>query len=147
MNFTKVTIITMLLSMLIFSSCDYKKYAEGVKKDTQNRFNNNKSFLCRLSFEGLITKKEFCNDCELCKYKLYIKLSQLSEKPVISNSGYPPYYTFEKDSVLNIAVSKELYQQVKENDKIYKEKESFNLKLDNKELIYLNKEKNEWFPQ
>ena len=59
MNFTKVPIIYILLSMLIFSSCDYKKYAEGVKKDTQKKFDLCKNFIYGLSFEGQITKRSF----------------------------------------------------------------------------------------
>ena len=127
MNFTKVPIIYILLSMLIFSSCDYKKYTEGVKKDTQRIFNQNKNYIYRLAFEGKITEKKFCKECAFNKYTLKLEIDQLSEKPVISNIQYQPYYDFENDSVLNIAVSKELFEQVKEKDTVYKEKESFNL--------------------
>jgi hypothetical protein len=135
-----------LLSTLIASSCDYKKYAEGIKKDTQKTFEKNKDYIYQLGFEGQIKKKTYCADCELNKYTLTLELSQLSEKPVINNVQYLPYYTFESDSILNITVSKELYEQVKERDKIYKKKESFNLTVQERELLYLNKEKYRWLP-
>ena len=144
--FTKIITMCLLSSAFIFSSCDYKKYAEGIKKDTQKKFDMSKNFIYRLSFEGQITKKEFCKECECCKYKLKIELSQLSEKPVLGNIEFSPYYSFENDSLLSITVSKELFEQVKEKDTVFKEKESFNLKVGEQKLFYLNKGKYKWLP-
>lgn len=144
-TYAEVTVI-MLLSAFIFSSCNHNKYSEGIKKDTQKTFEKNKGYIYQLTFEGQVTEKTYCKECELNKYTLTLKLNQLSETPVISNVQYPPYYTFESDSVLNITVSKELFEQVKEKDKVYKEKESFNLKVGKLELLYLNQRKYKWLP-
>jgi hypothetical protein len=130
----------------MLSSCNNNKYSEGIKKDTQKTFEKNKGYIYGLTFEGQITEKSYCKECELNKYTLTLKLNQLSEKPIISNEQYPPYYTFESDSVLNITVSKEFFDQVKERDKVYKKRESFNLKVGKLELLYLNKEKYKWLP-
>lgn len=73
-----------------------------------------------------------------------LQLNQLSEKPVISNVQYPPYYTFENDSVLSISVSQELFEGVSEKDKVCKKRESFNLKVKEREFLYLNKDKYKW---
>lgn len=59
---------------------------------------------------------------------------------------YPPYYTFENDTVLNITVSKELFEQVKEKDRVFKVKESFYLKVKEQELLFLNQGKYKWLP-
>jgi hypothetical protein len=144
--FAKAIFIFVLSTTFIFSSCGYKKYADAIKEETRNQFDKDKNYIYRLSFEGLITEKKYCKECEVCNYKLMIKISQLSEKPNISNAGFPPYYTFENDSLLSISVSKELYQEVKEKDKVNKENESYNLKVGTHELLYLNKEKYEWLP-
>lgn len=130
----------------MLSSCNNNKYSEGIKKDTQKIFEKNKGYIYGLTFEGQITEKSYCKECELNKYTLTLKLNQLSEKPIFSSEQYPPYYTFESDSVLNITVSKEFFDQVKERDKVYKKRESFNLKVGKLELLYLNKEKYKWLP-
>lgn len=130
----------------MLSSCNNNKYSEGIKKDTQKIFVKNKGYIYGLTFEGQITEKSYCKECELNKYILTLKLNQLSAKPIFSSEQYPPYYTFESDSVLNITVSKEFFDQVKERDKVYKERESFNLKVGKLELLYLNKEKYKWLP-
>ena len=130
----------------MLSCCNNNKYSEGIKKDTQKIFVKNKGYIYGLTFEGQITEKSYCKECELNKYTLTLKLNQLSAKPIFSSEQYPPYYTFESDSVLNITVSKEFFDQVKERDKVYKERESFNLKVGKLELIYLNKEKYKWLP-
>jgi hypothetical protein len=88
----------------------------------------------------------YCEECELNKYQLKFSLSSLSEKPIISNMQYPPYYTFENDTVLNITVSKELFEQVKEKDRVFKVKESFYLKVKEQELLFLNQGKYKWLP-
>ncbi|MEI6697268.1 MAG: hypothetical protein WCO13_14535 [Bacteroidota bacterium] len=143
---SKLKTVYMMLCIFIFSSCNYNRYGNGIIEDTHKTFERNKGYIYRLTFEGQITKKAICNECELNKYTLTLKLNQLSEKPVISNVEFPPYYTFESDSILNITVSKELFVKVKERDKVYKEKESFNLKAENNELLYLNKEQYKWLP-
>lgn len=130
----------------MLSSCNNNKYSEGIKKDTQKIFVKNKGYIYGLTFEGQITEKSYCKECELNKYTLTLKLNQLSAKPIFSSEQYPPYYIFESDSVLNITVSKEFFDQVKERDKVYKERESFNLKVGKLELLYLNKEKYKWLP-
>lgn len=144
--FTRALIIYMLMSIFMLSSCNNNKYSEGIKKDTQKIFVKNKGYIYGLTFEGQITEKSYCKECELNKYTLTLKLNQLSAKPIFSSEQYPPYYIFESDSVLNITVSKEFFDQVKERDKVYKERESFNLKVGKLELLYLNKEKYKWLP-
>ncbi len=134
------------MSIFMLSSCNNNKYSEGIKKDTQKIFVKNKGYIYGLTFEGQITEKSYCKECELNKYTLTLKLNQLSAKPIFSSEQYPPYYIFESDSVLNITVSKEFFDQVKERDKVYKERESFNLKVGKLELLYLNKEKYKWLP-
>jgi hypothetical protein len=136
----------MFISIFMLFSCNNNKYSEGIKKDTQKIFVKNKGYIYGLTFEGQITEKSYCKECELNKYTLTLKLNQLSAKPIFSSEQYPPYYTFESDSVLNITVSKEFFDQVKERDKVYKERESFNLKVGKLELLYLNKEKYKWLP-
>jgi len=144
--FARMILMPMLLGMLMLSSCNYIKYAEGVIEDTQKRFDKNKAYMYGLNFKGVITEKEYCDKCKICKFKITIKISQLGEKPSVSTAGYPPYYMFESNNLLNLAVSKEIYQQVKEQDEIYKESESVNLKIGAQEFLYLSMKESEWLP-
>ena len=96
-----------IIVTILFSLCNNNKFAEGVLKESQGRFDRNKKFIYELSFKGKIFEKKICRECEINKYSLKIGLIELSEKPIISNVQFNPYYFFENDSQLNISYESE----------------------------------------
>lgn len=139
-------VLFMALSIIIPFSCKYYEYGKGIIEETKTTFEKNKAFIYSLSIEGEIEKKSYCEQCDLNRYTLLLKLKKISEKPNISSTQFSPYYSFESDSLLRIAVSKKIYELVNEKDKVYKEKKSFNIRVDNKEYLLLSKTKNKWMP-
>ena len=139
-------IIFSVLCLIIYLSYDGYKYADGIKKETKKTFEKNKDFIYKLSFQGQVIEKVFCEKCIVNRYTLKIELLQLSEWPSIGIAQYPPYYIFEKDSVIIITVPKELFEHAKERDSVIKDCQSFNLRVGNKEYLYLNKGKYQWIP-
>ena len=131
---------------LLLTSCQVKQYAEGVKEDTKRIFTNKKDYIYNLSLEGIVEKKILCNSCDINMYTLQLQLNQISEKPGISNMQYPPYYMFKGDSIITISVSKYLFDNVNEKDKIMKGTKDFEISVNEKKLIYLSKEQNKWLP-
>ncbi len=126
------------------TGCQVKQFGEGVRTDTKRIFYTNKEYIYSLSFEGIVKKKELCYSCNINKYSVRINLNRLSKKPEISNIQYPPYYLFEGDSILTISVTKDLFDLIKENDKIIKKKKEFDLIINTKRRTYLSKDKNKW---
>ncbi len=138
-------ILILLFSLnLLMASCQIKQFGEGVINDTKRNFSTHKDYIYSLSFEGIVAKKEVCDNCNINKYSIRMTLSGLSKKPDISNIQYPPYYLFEGDSVLTISVTKDLFGLIKVNDKIIKEIKEFELIINTKKELYLSKDKNKW---
>lgn len=75
-----------------------------------------------------------------------LPLIRLNEKPSIGNTQYPPYYSFECDSILNITVSPNIFNQVEENEVVVKESHSSYLKIENNLILYLDSEEYQWLP-
>lgn len=140
-NFIKA--FCLILYFTTFFSCNY---ADSIRRDTIKKFEKSKSYMVNIAFEGQIIEKIYCEKCELNKCTLKIRFCRISEKSGFIKILFPPYYEFENDSILNIIVSKKLFEQVQTNDSIRKEKESFNIKVGTLDLQYLSKEKNKWLP-
>ena len=129
------------------SSCDYVKYAKSIKEETTTKFNANKEFLKRISFNGYVLEKNTCESCQnVYKYRVKLRISKLSEKPNITNIQFNPYYSFENDSTVTISVSKDLYDKMILKDELSKKNNSFNLIRNKQEFQYLSKEKDKWLP-
>jgi len=138
-----VLVIVVMISMF---SCDSYKYGEGVTRDTQRTFNKNKQYLYSIVFDAIMVEKMYCPNCDINKYALKMIIKDISEKPFIENSQYPPYYSFEGDSILILSVSKELYEKVNVNQKILKTYNSYDLFINNEKYNLLNKKDNAWLP-
>jgi hypothetical protein len=138
-----------LLSFVLVgvSSCNYIKYAKAIQEETITKFNANKEFMKRISFNGYVLGKKACESCQnVYKYRVILHLNQLSEKPNMSNSQFNPYYSFENDSITTISVSKNVYDRIMLRDKLSKKKNSLYLIKDNQEFQYLSNEENKWLP-
>ena len=132
--------------MLIYLFYNYYKYSESINDNSKKIFERNKNFICELAFQGQVNKKELCEICGINRYTLKIKIFHLSKIPNFSISQYPPYYSFQGDSIMILAVSEELFEQVKNKDIIIKKNNSFNLNISGKEYIFLSKENHQWLP-
>jgi hypothetical protein len=130
----------------MLSSCNYSKYSNGIKEETKKSFKEHKNYIYNLFFKGEIIKKEKCEKCQINKYSISLKLIRLNEKPSIGNTQYPPYYSFECDSILNITVSPNIFNQVEENEVVVKESHSSYLKIENNLILYLDSEEYQWLP-
>ena len=138
-----------LISFIFFGvySCDYVKYAKAIKEETTTKFNANKEFLKRISFNGYVLEKNTCESCQnVYKYRVKLRISKLSEKLNITNIQFNPYYSFENDSTVTISFSKDLYDKMILKDELSKKNNSFNLIRNKQEFQYLSKEKDKWLP-
>ncbi|MCH4895568.1 hypothetical protein E0494_02495 [Marinilabiliaceae bacterium JC040] len=135
--------ITIALLFVGFNACNY---AQAIKKETIKTFNSRKRFMTELGFVGVIHRKNICEDCNINfnRYSLKIKLIELGDKPEFGESQYPPYYSFEKDSILNISVNETLYNNVEVMDTIKKKSKFLTINIKLTELQYLSSEKKEW---
>ena len=139
-------LIFCLVLFTCFSSCDYVKYTKAVKEDTRKRIITGKEFMQRISFNATVLSKDTTEESsDYFKYSLILHINNISEKPNISTQ-FPPYYTFEKDTALILLVTKEIYDNVKQESVLIKQDNSLNIIIDNKEFRYLNKEKDKWLP-
>ena len=95
LSLTTISVIAILvLSILIYKSCEYTRYADAVIEESRNRFDNQKKYIYNLSFDGQIIDKDFHSNYEICKYTIKIQLNNLNIRPIISNYEYPPYFRF-----------------------------------------------------
>jgi len=132
---------------ICFSGCDYVKYAKAIKEETTTKFNANKKFMQRISFNGYVLEKNTCESCQnVYKYRVKLRISKLSEKLNITNIQFNPYYSFENDSTVTISFSKDLYDKMILKDELSKKNNSFNLIRNKQEFQYLSKEKDKWLP-
>ena len=129
------------------SSCDYVKYAKSIKEETTTKFNANKEFMKRISFNGYVLEKNTCESCQnVYKYRVKLHISKLSEKLNITNIQFNPYYSFENDSIATISISKKLYNVIMLRDKLSKKCNSIYIIRDNQEFQYLSEEQDKWLP-
>jgi len=137
-----------LLSFIFccLSSCDYVKYSKAVKEETIKKFDVNKEFMQRISFDASVLKKNTNEESsDIFKYSLKLHLFNMSEKPNI-RTQFPPYYTFEKDATLILIVTKDIYNKAKLKSKLIKQSNSLNITVDNQIFKYLSNEKDKWLP-
>lgn len=142
-----IRLILCLLLFTCFSGCDYVKYSKAIKEEAIAKFNTNKEFIQRISFNGYIIEKKSCKDCQnVYKYRVKLHLNNLSETPNIGNIQFNPYYSFENDSTVIISISKYLYNSVNTGSELSKKNNSVDITIDNKLYRYLSKEKDKWLP-
>ncbi|WP_406747132.1 hypothetical protein, partial [Tenacibaculum maritimum] len=69
----KKNFILLLSVLLIYFSYNLYKFSEGVNQDSTNNIKFNKNYIRSLPFEGLVIKKDICNDCDSNSFIISIK--------------------------------------------------------------------------
>jgi hypothetical protein len=140
-------VIELFIVSFAFFSCDNINYAKGVHKDAERLFISHKTFFRSLAVNGMVSEKKYCEKCHFNKYQIIIALKE--EKPEaieLGNLSYHPYYFFIGKSQLNISVTQQLYDSVKEGSLIEKKTQSDSIILGGQQYRLLSDKKSEWLP-
>jgi hypothetical protein len=136
-------VIAIIIVLNLFS-CDYIDYAEGIQHETKVQFEFTKAFIRNLAFTGKIHEKKYCFDCKINKYEIKILVFELSEKPSLNSYMFPPFYSFDADSFLNISISKNMFENILVGDTIIKQKNGLSINIENIEYKYLSADSTKW---
>lgn len=142
-------ILKLVFILFIFSitSCKYCNMAEGVKNDSVQAFKLKKDFFVKFKFEGVIDTKKQCDNCNVNKYQITIKLDSFKIDHIdFSNRFNEPYYTFNEKELLVLSVSKTLFDLLKEQDRVIKGSNSLFIKFRNYNIPILSEKEFEWLP-
>lgn len=131
--------------MVLISSCDF---AKGVKKDTQDQILSHKKFIKNISFIGLVSDLEYCNNCNFNKYQIIIDLKDVNVADVkLGDRSFPPYYTMTLQNKLSLSVDENLYEAVQKGFEIEKKSNSDDLLIKGKSYKILSQVQYEWIPK
>ena len=134
--------ITFIVTLFCFSNC-----TNGLQKDTQRIIISHKNFFKSLAFSGVINEKKYCEKCEFNKYQVIIKLKKTDPEVItLSDKSFQPYYFFSAKTELNISVTQNLYESVKEGTFVEKKRGSNALISESQEYTLLNNKKFQWLP-
>lgn len=139
-------ILILAVAIVSFNCCNVKRYADGVKEDTERIFISNKTYIINLSMKGIVEEKNFYEDRVLCKYVIRLRLNDLGEHPDIGQIQYPPYYSFIGDSLIDISVSEYLYKHTEVKDTIIKNKKTIFVLINSSKMQLLNQDEKTWLP-
>ena len=132
-----------LIAVCYFS--DYFRFSRAVEKDARRLFASHKEFFRTFEYNGVITGKEYCNKCEINKYKLVIDLKIQKPKIIeLGNSSYPPYYFFNDKNQLVVSVTQQIYNAAEKGYLIAKEMNSDSLFFEGSGYRLLSDNKSEW---
>ena len=136
-----------ILFVLSVTNCAYCNFAKGVKNDSERTFKSKKDFFVKLKIEGVIETKKQCNNCNVNRYQITIKLDSFKIEGInFSNRFNEPYYIFNENELLKISVSKSLFELLREQDRVVKDSNSFFMKFRNYNISILSEKELEWLP-
>lgn len=136
-----------IILILLLSSCGWSDFVRGEAADANRKFHKAKTIITNISFKGLVLNKSYCNDCDnRGKYTLTIRLFMVAKKPDWYEQQYPPYYYFEKDTLLKLSVNELLYNFSKQNDTVVKQTKSDDLIVNKRFMPLISKDTSKWIP-
>ena len=143
-------IVIILLSILLFIplSCFYK-FAKAVQEEAHSRFFVAKSYIYNVSFEGMIIKKDFhkINEKKQDTYSVDILIKTIYPLPSVSQKHTLYfYYHFIEDSLLNLRITKKIYENIIINDIIKKDSNDYYIQVNGELFQLLNENEKKWFP-
>lgn len=141
------TIVFILVLLIVLYMYNIFDYAKGEQNDFRENFNSKKNFILSLSFEGKIQNK--VDEILINKkhrYSITLILNNYQPKPSISKLQYPTYYGFNNDSILNLTVSKKIFDNCKINQVIHKKNNDYSVNINGNMLLLLNKLNDKWLP-
>ncbi|MFD0767120.1 hypothetical protein ACFQZI_19855 [Mucilaginibacter lutimaris] len=135
---------TFILISILFVSCQSRK---GLRQEVQQRINTHKEFIKSFSFDGVISKGIYCENCQFNKYQLVINLNSLTPKTIrIDNKSFQPYYFFDGKSQLTISVVKDIYDAVHQGDVIEKRSNTNYVIIKGNTYKIISDQKYKWLP-
>jgi hypothetical protein len=142
-NLIRCKLIPISLLVLLCSACDYVAYSSDVNTEAIKKFQKKKNFIYNIGFEGITSKVNYCDKCEINKYSLTVQINKLSSKITFSDLNYPPYYYF-RDSLLVLAVNKKIFNLVSKGEQIQKLPKSNDIIFSEERIQLLSGKKSEW---
>jgi hypothetical protein len=136
-----------LIICVLFCSCGLIDFAKGEREDAQRIAISGKRFFKALSFKGVIDKKIYCPECDdRGNYKILIALKTSNPDSISFNDQYyqPDYFFNIERKELTMAVTKNIYDNVKIGAGIEKEKASNSILLFGKSYALLNDAPYKW---
>lgn len=142
-NLIACKLIPILLLTLLCSACDYVAYSNDVNAESIKKIQKKKNFIYNIGFEGITSKVNYCEKCEINKYSITIQIKKLSSKITFSDLDYPPCYYF-RDSSLVLAVNKKIFNLVKKGEQIQKLPKSKDIIFSEERIQLLSGKNSEW---
>ncbi|HOF16796.1 MAG TPA: hypothetical protein PLF32_09460 [Bacteroidales bacterium] len=139
-----VFFVVVLLAIGFFV-CEHYQYAKAVQNNTRKILQENKNYLLRLSFDGIIAEKTYNINYKRNQYSITISLHQIEPKP-IRKMGYYTYYNFFHDSLLTICIPQNVYNQIEKGEMIKKKANDYCIEVSGKKMLILSSTKNKWLP-
>lgn len=140
--------LAFILYALSITNCDNCNFAKGVRNDSKRIFKSKKDFFLNLKVKGVIDSKKQCNNCNVNRYQITIKLDNFKVEDVnFTNRFNNPYYIFNENEMLVISVSKTLFELLNEQDIVVKDSNSLFIKFRNYNILLLSKNELEWLPE
>lgn len=133
---------------LLLSSCEYYNYGKGVQADTKKEFELEKGFFKSLHFIGNISKKLYCERCDLNKYQFIISLKIFEPQNInIGFLSFQPFYSFNNENQLVISVNQSVFENLKVGSFVIKEKDSDFLNCGSRHYKILEENGFQWIPK
>lgn len=137
----------MIITQIIFSlvGCNY---GSNVKIATEENFLKKKQFFRQTMLKGIILNKNFCDYCEINRFRINIKLDSLScQLFSFQYYSFQPYYFFENGKgELQISVTKEIFNVISVGNIIEKKMNSDSVQIGDNYLKLISEQKYKWFP-
>ena len=111
----KRNFIFFILVAIFTSSCGIFEYARGVADEAHNLAVSRRRYINELDFIGIIKNKEILDKT----YQILIEKVGVGHIEPFSNLEYYSYFSSKK-TILNISVTKELFENANANDIIVK---------------------------
>ncbi|CAA0151268.1 hypothetical protein AQ1689_200006 [Tenacibaculum maritimum] len=130
----KKNFILLLSVLLIYFSYNLYKFSEGVNQDSTNNIKFHKNYIRSLPFEGLVIKKDICNDCDSNSFIISIKPDSynFSDKK-LQFKEFSNMYKISENEIF-FTVNQNLFNKINKGDRIVNPKDSSLIKVNDKLL-------------
>ena len=140
-------IIIILFLILLYCLFDLLGFVQGVNNDTKRVLFTRKEYLTQTYFKGKVVNKNICDKCAKLKWGITIQIDTIKESSSSNKMDrtYPPYYEFEKDSLLHMKVPQNIYDKIEIGNILVKNTGSVYINIDDmKAFQLLSKDIEKW---
>jgi hypothetical protein len=146
LKFIFVEIIVITFIIIGFFAYECCQYAKAIQDDTRRKLKEEKDYIIRLSFDGVIVEKIYNINYKRNPYSITILLHQIEPKP-LKEKGYYTYYNFTCDSLLTICLPQHVYNQIEIGEIIEKKINDYSIEVGGKKMLILSSDENRWLPK